>query len=90
MRRRRVQQRQNQFGQKTNLERGDVRRRQPVFDSPVKRYKVELRCDEWMLDVNGLFRKDDVQPNRRTDMKIMRCNSHGYCQKERNTTEITT
>ena len=47
------------------------RRESPVFDSPVKRNKVELCRDERMLDVDGLFRKDDEQPNELTDAQIM-------------------
>ena len=46
-------------------------RASPVFNSSVKRNKVELCRDERMLDVDGLFRKDDEQPNRLTDAQIM-------------------
>ena len=41
------------------------------IDSPVKRKKVELRCNERMLDVDELFQIDDYQSDRRTDTKIM-------------------
>ena len=47
------------------------RRASPVFDSPVKRNTVELCRDERMLDVDGLFRKNDEQPNELTDAHIM-------------------
>ena len=47
------------------------RRASPVFDSPVKRNKVEVCCDKRMLDVDGLFYKDDEQPNELTDAQIM-------------------
>ena len=50
---------------------GIWRRASPVFDSPVKRNKVELCRDERMLDVDGLFRKDDEHPNELTDAQIM-------------------
>ena len=50
---------------------GTWRRSSPVFDSPIKKNKVELRCDERMLNVDGLFREDDDQPDRRTDEEIM-------------------
>ena len=55
----------------TRDEFGTWRRALPVFDSSVKRNKVELRCDERMLDVDGLFRVDDDQSDRRTDTEIM-------------------
>ena len=50
---------------------GTWRRASPVFDSPVKKNKVELRGDERMLDVDGRFRKDDDQLDKRTDTEIM-------------------
>ena len=50
-------------------ERGDSRT-SLVFDSPVKRNTVELCRDEQMLDVDGLFRKNDDQPNELTDAQI--------------------
>ena len=55
----------------TRDEMGIWRRAPPIFDSPVKRNKVELCRDERMLDVDGLFRKDDDQPNELTDAQIM-------------------
>ena len=54
---------------RTRDEMGIWRRASPVF--PVKRNKVELCRDERMLDVDGLFRKDDEQPNELTDAQIM-------------------
>ena len=50
---------------------GIWRRASPVFDYPVMRNKVELCRYERMLDVDGLFRKDDEQPNELTDGQII-------------------
>ena len=44
----------------------------PVFDSPVKKNKVELHRCECVLNVNELLREDDDdQSNRCTDAQIM-------------------
>ena len=50
---------------------GIWRRASPVFDSPVKRNKVELCRDERMLDVVGFFHEGSEQPNELTDALIM-------------------
>ena len=50
---------------------GNLATRVAVFDSPVKRNKVEFCRDERMLNVDGLFRKNDEQPNELTDAQIM-------------------
>ena len=55
----------------TRDEMGIWRRASPVFDSPVKRNKVELCRDERMLDVDGLFRKGDEQTNKLTDAQLV-------------------
>ena len=55
----------------TRVEMGIWRRASPVFDSPVKRNKVELCRDERILDVDGLFRKDVEQKNELTYAQIM-------------------
>ena len=56
---------------RTRDEMGIWRRASTVFDSPVKRNKVELCRDERMLNVDGLFRKGDEQLNELTDAQIM-------------------
>ena len=43
----------------------------PIFDSPVKKTKVKFYSDERMLNVDGLFRGNGEQPDRRTDTDIM-------------------
>ena len=55
----------------TRDETGIWRRESPVFDSSVKKTKAELCRDKRLLDVDGLFREDDEQPNRLTDTKVM-------------------
>ena len=58
----------SQSGRGTNLESGDARRLYLILP---KRNKVELCCDERLLDVNGLYRKDDEQLDKLTDTQIM-------------------